>query len=147
VPYAELDDGPLALMKNAGLPVALYGQLTFEHSEFLDKSGMATFPNDTCPPSAVISAVARPQGRSRIVARSHEGVLPDPGDSYRCAIRWTVRFGVRHGHNSQRILMRWAILILALPWGHLDAVYKSAAELPCPGWPRPTLLGFEPFAG
>jgi hypothetical protein len=36
VPYAGLDDGPLALMKNAGLPVALYGQLTFEHSEFLD---------------------------------------------------------------------------------------------------------------
>jgi hypothetical protein len=47
VPYAGLDDGRLALMQNAGLPVAFYGQLTLERGEALDLSGMAVFPYDT----------------------------------------------------------------------------------------------------
>ena len=49
VPYARLDDGRLPPTKNAGLPVALHGQLTLEHGELLDKSGMAVFPHDLRP--------------------------------------------------------------------------------------------------
>ena len=44
VPYPGLDDGRLALMQNAGLPVAFYGQLALEHGEALDQSGMAGVP-------------------------------------------------------------------------------------------------------
>jgi hypothetical protein len=112
VPYAELDDGRLALMKNADLPVALHGQVTLEHGELLEKSGMAMFPHDTRP-----NERGQLGGRAarRIVpgtlqnrgAFPGDGVLPDLADFYRCAIRRAVLFGVRHG---------------TLPWDRLEAV-------------------------
>ncbi len=65
VPYAGLDDGRLALMKDAGLPVALHGQLTLKHGKLLDKSGMAVFPNDT-----------RPNERGQLGGRAARRVVP-----------------------------------------------------------------------
>src|SRR5262252_5092959 len=46
VPYAWLDDRRLALMKDVSLPFALHGQLTLNHGELLDKSGMTVLPHD-----------------------------------------------------------------------------------------------------
>lgn len=43
VPCAVFDNGSLALMQNARLSVALHGQVTFEHGDLLDQSGMAMF--------------------------------------------------------------------------------------------------------
>jgi hypothetical protein len=98
VPYAGLDDGRLASTKNAGLPVALHGQLTLEYGELLDKSGMAVFPHHTRPnerrefggPAAcrVVPRTLEDRG-----AFPGDGVLPDLADSYRCAIRRAVRVG------------------------------------------------------
>jgi hypothetical protein len=53
------------LMKNAGLLVALRGQLTLEHGELLDKRRVAMFPMTRAPTSAVNSAVARPRSYPR----------------------------------------------------------------------------------
>jgi hypothetical protein len=49
VPDAGLNHGRLALMKNADLPIAFDGQLTLDHRESLDKTGMVVFPDHTCP--------------------------------------------------------------------------------------------------
>src|SRR5678816_3726707 len=48
VPDAGVDDSRLALVKNAGLPVALHGQLPFKHGEPLNQSGMTVLPYDAC---------------------------------------------------------------------------------------------------
>jgi len=47
VPCARLDDGRLALMKDAGLPVKQYGQFALEHRELLDERGVIVFSSDT----------------------------------------------------------------------------------------------------
>src|SRR4029434_11204525 len=49
VPGAGLDDGGLALTKNAGLPVALHSQCSLEDGEFLLHRWMVMFTNDARP--------------------------------------------------------------------------------------------------
>src|SRR5215813_13942804 len=108
VPYACLDDGRLALSQNAGVPVSLHHQLTLERGESFDQSGMAVFPHDARPNQRgqLGSRAAR-----RVVPRTlqdrgafpGDGVYPDLADAYRCAVRRTVRVGVRHANTSQRI--------------------------------------------
>jgi len=111
VPYARLDDCRLALMQNAGLPVAFYGQLTLERGEALDLSGMAVFPHDT---RADERGQLRGPAACRVVpgklqdcgAFPGDGVLPDLAQLYRCAIRRAVLFG---GATCERFYknLRW----------------------------------------
>jgi hypothetical protein len=69
-----LDDGRLALMQNADLPIAFYAQLTLKRGEALDESGVAVFPHDTRADNrgqlGGRAACRVAKGRSRIVARS-----------------------------------------------------------------------------
>jgi len=99
VPYAGLDDDRLALMKNAGLFVALRGQLTLEHGELLDKRGVAMFPHDTRSNErgqlGGRATAGLSQGRTRIVARSL--VTAFSQTSGRAVL-------VRHATNPQRLL-------------------------------------------
>jgi hypothetical protein len=75
MPYVRLDDGRLALMQNAGLPIALRFTVSSPCSTVncSTRAGWRGSPMTRAPTSAVSSALARPaglsQGRSRIVAR------------------------------------------------------------------------------
>jgi hypothetical protein len=133
MPYAELDDGRLALIQNTHLPVAFYCQLTLQRGEALDQGGMTVFPNDACPNerSQLGGRAAR-----RIVPRTlqdrgafpGDGVLPDFADFYRCTIRRAVRAGVRYAAESRIVDVRSAIFSSVRLWKVCPSTWKNPAR-------------------
>jgi hypothetical protein len=82
VPYAQLDNGRLALMQNAGLSVAFTVSSPSSVVKRSTRAGWQCSPMTRAPTSVVSSAVARPawfsHGISRIVARSPVTGSPTP---------------------------------------------------------------------
>ena len=117
VPYAGLDDGASHLDEECwSVPSRFTVSSPSSTVNCSTRAGWRCSPITRAPTSAVSSAVPRP---ARDVPRTLEdrgtfpgdGVLPDLADSYRCAIRWAVRVGVRHVNEFHQNLLVIDILM------------------------------------
>ena len=101
VPHARFDGGGLARTEDSCLPGELHGQLTLEHGQTLNESGMAVLAHDPRPNQrcqlgshAAVRIVVRKFEDRGPLARHR--VLPDLTNMDRGAVWRAVRIGVRH---------------------------------------------------
>jgi hypothetical protein len=107
VPLIPLDNGRLALAQDVRPPGALHGQLTLEHGEALDKSGVAVLADHArsdergeLDGQATLGVLPRRlQDRAALTG---DGILKDLVGLERSAVRRAVRVGVPHAADSDR---------------------------------------------
>jgi len=107
VPDAGLDNGRFALPQNAGLPVALYGEFTFQWREAFGQNWVVMFAHDTrtgqrnqLADSAALQVL--PWQFEKFGVFSCNGVLPYLSDLDWSAIGPRIWVGVRHVTGSRQ---------------------------------------------